>query len=64
MHLLIPCDLLKVSDEPRLQQTLCLLLHLLEFFIQALDAQLISQVKKTTKNYELFSSWKRLFFVI
>lgn len=56
MHLLIPCDLLKVSDEPRLQQTLCLLLHLLEFFIQALDAQLISQVKKTTKNYEHYSS--------
>lgn len=55
MHLLIPCDLLKVSDEPRLQQTLCLLLHLLEFFIQALDAQLISQVKKT-KNHEQFSS--------
>ncbi|OXB84251.1 UNVERIFIED_CONTAM: hypothetical protein H355_007134 [Colinus virginianus] len=34
-----------VSDEPRLQQTLCLLLHLLEFFIQALDAQLMSQVQ-------------------
>lgn len=58
MHLLIPCDLLKVSDEPCLQQTLCLLLQLLEFFIQALDAQLISQVKKTTKNYEQCASWK------
>ncbi|XP_069645906.1 FIGNL1-interacting regulator of recombination and mitosis [Haliaeetus albicilla] len=34
----------QVSDEPCLQQTLCLLLHLLEFFIQALDAQLITQV--------------------
>ncbi|XP_030351512.1 uncharacterized protein C1orf112 homolog isoform X3 [Strigops habroptila] len=34
----------QVSDEPCLQQTLCLLLHLLEFFIQALDAQLIMQV--------------------
>uniref|UniRef100_A0A8D0EPW7 Chromosome 1 open reading frame 112 n=1 Tax=Strix occidentalis caurina TaxID=311401 RepID=A0A8D0EPW7_STROC len=34
----------QVSDEPCLQQTLCLLLHLLEFFIQALDAQLIIQV--------------------
>uniref|UniRef100_A0A8C6JSG8 Uncharacterized protein n=1 Tax=Melopsittacus undulatus TaxID=13146 RepID=A0A8C6JSG8_MELUD len=34
----------QVSDEPYLQQTLCLLLHLLEFFIQALDAQLITQV--------------------
>jgi len=45
--LVISCDLLKVSDEPCLQQTLCLLLHLLEFFIQALDAQLITQVKKT-----------------
>lgn len=44
--LLISCDLLKVSDEPSLQQTVCLLLHLLEFFIQALDAELITQVKK------------------
>ncbi|XP_074953107.1 FIGNL1-interacting regulator of recombination and mitosis isoform X1 [Phalacrocorax aristotelis] len=34
----------QVSDEPCLQQTLCLLLHLLEFFIQALDSQLITQV--------------------
>uniref|UniRef100_A0A8C0HJA1 Chromosome 1 open reading frame 112 n=1 Tax=Buteo japonicus TaxID=224669 RepID=A0A8C0HJA1_9AVES len=34
----------QVSDEPCLQQTLCLLLYLLEFFIQALDAQLITQV--------------------
>ncbi|XP_009950348.1 PREDICTED: uncharacterized protein C1orf112 homolog [Leptosomus discolor] len=34
----------QVSDEPCLQQTLCLLLHLLEFFIQALDTQLITQV--------------------
>ncbi|KAM6124644.1 FIGNL1-interacting regulator of recombination and mitosis [Pterocles gutturalis] len=34
----------QVSEEPCLQQTLCLLLHLLEFFIQALDAQLITQV--------------------
>ncbi|KFP21338.1 Uncharacterized protein C1orf112 [Egretta garzetta] len=34
----------QVLDEPCLQQTLCLLLHLLEFFIQALDAQLITQV--------------------
>ncbi|XP_009077786.1 PREDICTED: uncharacterized protein C1orf112 homolog [Acanthisitta chloris] len=34
----------QVSDEPCLQQTLCLLLHLLEFFVQALDAQLITQV--------------------
>lgn len=42
-------DLLKVSEEPRLQQTLCLLLHLLEYFIQALDAQLITQVKTEQK---------------
>uniref|UniRef100_U3JZM8 FIGNL1 interacting regulator of recombination and mitosis n=1 Tax=Ficedula albicollis TaxID=59894 RepID=U3JZM8_FICAL len=34
----------QVSDEPCLQKTLCLLLHLLEFFIQALDAQLMTQV--------------------
>ncbi|XP_008493996.2 uncharacterized protein C1orf112 homolog isoform X2 [Calypte anna] len=34
----------QVSEEPCLQQTLCLLLHLLQFFIQALDAQLINQV--------------------
>ncbi|KFV68472.1 Uncharacterized protein C1orf112, partial [Dryobates pubescens] len=34
----------QVSEEPCLQQTLCLLLHLSEFFIQALDAQLITQV--------------------
>uniref|UniRef100_U3IFP2 FIGNL1 interacting regulator of recombination and mitosis n=1 Tax=Anas platyrhynchos platyrhynchos TaxID=8840 RepID=U3IFP2_ANAPP len=34
----------QVSDVPCLQQTLCLLLRLLEFFIQALDAQLITQV--------------------
>ncbi|XP_040465927.1 uncharacterized protein C1orf112 homolog isoform X1 [Falco naumanni] len=34
----------QVSDEPCLQQTLCLLLHLLEFFVQALDAQPITQV--------------------
>ncbi|KFO75386.1 Uncharacterized protein C1orf112, partial [Cuculus canorus] len=34
----------QVSGEPGLQQTLCLLLHLLEFFIQTLDAQLITQV--------------------
>ncbi|XP_061307913.1 FIGNL1-interacting regulator of recombination and mitosis [Pezoporus flaviventris] len=34
----------QVSDEPCLQQTVCLLLHLLEFFVQALDAQLITQV--------------------
>ncbi|XP_032923248.1 uncharacterized protein C1orf112 homolog isoform X2 [Catharus ustulatus] len=34
----------QVSDEPCLQRTLCLLLHLLEFFIQALDAQLMTQV--------------------
>ncbi|XP_009869825.1 PREDICTED: uncharacterized protein C1orf112 homolog [Apaloderma vittatum] len=34
----------QVSDEPCLQQTFCLLLHLLEFFIQALDTQLITQV--------------------
>uniref|UniRef100_A0A8C2UH08 FIGNL1 interacting regulator of recombination and mitosis n=1 Tax=Coturnix japonica TaxID=93934 RepID=A0A8C2UH08_COTJA len=44
----------QVSDEPRLQQTLCLLLHLLELFIQALDAQLISQV------FSLLSSLLRL----
>ncbi|XP_075364121.1 FIGNL1-interacting regulator of recombination and mitosis isoform X1 [Mycteria americana] len=34
----------QVSDAPCLQQTLCLLLQLLEFFIQALDTQLITQV--------------------
>ncbi|XP_064576267.1 FIGNL1-interacting regulator of recombination and mitosis isoform X2 [Zonotrichia leucophrys gambelii] len=34
----------QVSDEPCLQKTLCLLLHLLEVFIQALDAQLMTQV--------------------
>ncbi|XP_025940565.1 uncharacterized protein C1orf112 homolog isoform X3 [Apteryx rowi] len=34
----------QVSDDPCLQQTLCLLLHLLEFFIQTLGAQLITQV--------------------
>ncbi|XP_054240038.1 uncharacterized protein C1orf112 homolog [Indicator indicator] len=34
----------QVSEEPCLQQTLCLLLHLSGFFIQALDAQLITQV--------------------
>ncbi|XP_062436874.1 FIGNL1-interacting regulator of recombination and mitosis isoform X1 [Rhea pennata] len=34
----------QVSDDPCLQQTLCLLLHLLEFFIQTLSAQLITQV--------------------
>ncbi|KAM6262599.1 FIGNL1-interacting regulator of recombination and mitosis isoform 2-T2 [Porphyrio hochstetteri] len=34
----------QVLDEPWLQQMLCLLLHLLEFFIQALDAQLTTQV--------------------
>ncbi|KAF4799807.1 hypothetical protein TURU_050689 [Turdus rufiventris] len=34
----------QVSDEPCLQWTLCLLLHLSEFFIQALDAQLMTQV--------------------
>ncbi|XP_056211432.1 uncharacterized protein C1orf112 homolog isoform X3 [Falco biarmicus] len=34
----------QVSDEPCLQQTLCLLLHLLEFFVQALDVQPITQV--------------------
>ncbi|KFO84779.1 Uncharacterized protein C1orf112, partial [Buceros rhinoceros silvestris] len=34
----------QVSDEPCLQQMLCLLLHLLEFFIQALDTQLMTQV--------------------
>ncbi|XP_067156744.1 FIGNL1-interacting regulator of recombination and mitosis isoform X1 [Apteryx mantelli] len=34
----------QVSDDPCLQQTLCLLLHLLEFFIQMLGAQLITQV--------------------
>ncbi|XP_051480876.1 uncharacterized protein C1orf112 homolog isoform X1 [Apus apus] len=34
----------QVLSEPCLQQTLCLLLRLLEFFIQALDAQLIIQV--------------------
>ncbi|XP_008944014.1 PREDICTED: uncharacterized protein C1orf112 homolog [Merops nubicus] len=34
----------QVSEEPCLQQMLCLLLHLLEFFVQALDAQLITQV--------------------
>ncbi|XP_074454886.1 FIGNL1-interacting regulator of recombination and mitosis isoform X1 [Larus michahellis] len=34
----------QVSEEPSLQQALCLLLHLLEFFIQALDAELITQV--------------------
>ncbi|XP_041275978.1 uncharacterized protein C1orf112 homolog isoform X2 [Onychostruthus taczanowskii] len=34
----------QVSDEPCLQKTLCLLLHLLEFSIQALDAQLMTQV--------------------
>ncbi|POI32630.1 hypothetical protein CIB84_003618, partial [Bambusicola thoracicus] len=44
----------QVSDEPCLQQTLCLLLHLLEFFIQAIDAQLISQV------FSLLSSLLRL----
>lgn len=49
--LLICCDVLKVSDEPCLQQTLCLLLHLLEFFIQALDAQLITQVKHQNTSY-------------
>lgn len=35
---------------PCLQQTLCLLLRLLEFFIQALDAQLITQVKTKTNS--------------
>ncbi|XP_048801565.1 uncharacterized protein C1orf112 homolog isoform X1 [Lagopus muta] len=44
----------QVSDEPCLQQTLCLLLQLLEFFIQALDAQLISQV------FSLLSSLLRM----
>ncbi|XP_071421956.1 FIGNL1-interacting regulator of recombination and mitosis isoform X2 [Pithys albifrons albifrons] len=34
----------QVSDEPHLQQTLCLLLQLSEFFVQALDAQLITQI--------------------
>ncbi|RMC08278.1 hypothetical protein DUI87_14519 [Hirundo rustica rustica] len=34
----------QVSDEPCLQKTLCLLLHLLEFFVQAVDAQLLTQV--------------------
>ncbi|XP_072724796.1 FIGNL1-interacting regulator of recombination and mitosis isoform X2 [Ciconia boyciana] len=34
----------QVSDAPCLQQTLCLLLQLLGFFIQALDTQLITQV--------------------
>ncbi|XP_030429595.1 uncharacterized protein C1orf112 homolog isoform X5 [Gopherus evgoodei] len=33
-----------VSSQPCLQQTLCLLLPLLEFFIQKLDPQLITQV--------------------
>ncbi|XP_065410672.1 FIGNL1-interacting regulator of recombination and mitosis isoform X3 [Chrysemys picta bellii] len=33
-----------VSSQPCLQQTLCLLLPLLEFFIQTLDPQLITQV--------------------
>nr|XP_005283442.1 uncharacterized protein C1orf112 homolog isoform X2 [Chrysemys picta bellii] len=34
----------QVSSQPCLQQTLCLLLPLLEFFIQTLDPQLITQV--------------------
>uniref|UniRef100_A0A8C3JNN3 Chromosome 1 open reading frame 112 n=1 Tax=Calidris pygmaea TaxID=425635 RepID=A0A8C3JNN3_9CHAR len=34
----------QVSEQPILQQTLCLLLHLLEFFIQGLDAELTTQV--------------------
>ncbi|XP_030429592.1 uncharacterized protein C1orf112 homolog isoform X3 [Gopherus evgoodei] len=34
----------QVSSQPCLQQTLCLLLPLLEFFIQKLDPQLITQV--------------------
>ncbi|KAM9130529.1 FIGNL1-interacting regulator of recombination and mitosis isoform 2-T2 [Pangshura tecta] len=34
----------QVSSQPCLQQTLCLLLPLLEFFIQRLDPQLITQV--------------------
>ncbi|XP_074858467.1 FIGNL1-interacting regulator of recombination and mitosis isoform X2 [Carettochelys insculpta] len=37
----------QVSSQPCLQQTLCLILPLLEFFIQTLDPQLITQVFAT-----------------
>ena len=49
------CFLFKVIGQPYVQQTLSLLLPLLGFFIQALDPQLISQVRIVGKLSTLIS---------